>query len=247
MRSLLLSVALLAAIILSAQDGPITVKIPMDTVGVGQTFRVEWTVHGLPDSIRPPRIETNWRLAQGPFQGSSMKSENGVVTNSKSWTYELQASTPGPVLLPIMQARVQGRWYSSPSIQIMVTVEPRPDSILRSEVDRINAGPMVPVTGYQPLLIQINGNAGQVAVQDPGVKLFVHMLDPKEVRWLTQWFQEQALPKDLVTTLAGVTATLGKKAGSVSLSIEAGRRHYELSARQAKKLEAEVRKLLKKK
>gem|GEM_PF-5104185 len=59
MRSLLLSVALLAAIILSAQDGPITVKIPMDTVGVGQTFRVEWTVHGLPDSIRPPRIETN--------------------------------------------------------------------------------------------------------------------------------------------------------------------------------------------
>ncbi|HEX2616771.1 MAG TPA: BatD family protein [Flavobacteriales bacterium] len=344
MRALLLSVALLAAPLLSAQDGLLTVEVPLDTVGVGQLFRVMWTVHAKPDTLVAPTFGPPWQFDNGPFQSTSMKSQNGVVTNSVSWACALHASTAGPALLPVMRARVQGRWYTSPAVEVVVTVDARPDSTLHAKAPARYRGPAVPVTDYQPMLIQISGTAGQIAVQDAGAKLQVHTLTPGEVQQLIERLQELVPPADPGVVLdlmmqadtafiqvsgpydagrnegltrertrrmaavmhrylpeagpdalffatvqedgacyivahdngnelvrypepeeareledalrnmlaevppSGISATLGKTGGSIALSPSEGDdRFVRLSAAQAKKLEGEVRKLLKKK
>ncbi len=238
MRSVILSVALLGSGLLFGQDTLITMEVPRDTIGVGQKFRVVWTVHARTDTISAPTFEAPWKIDFGPMKGTSMQMKNGSITNSVSLTYELHATQTGAATLPVIQARVEEKWHSSRPVPITVTAEPVPDR-------EMNPKTMVPVTGYQPILVMINGKAGLISAHDPKHKSGGHDLTSDEAASLIESFQEVLRTStDPLTGITSITATLGKTGGSVGIDTEGGRRSFELTSKQAQKLEAEVQKIL---
>lgn len=238
MRSIVLSISVLGSVLLFAQDSLITVKVQRDTIGVGQTLRVEWTVYARTDSITLPTFAAPWKLDFGPGRGTKMKMDNGSVTHSTSLTYGLRATSPGPATLPMIQARVDGVWHSSRPVTIVVIVEPVPDEVL-------NPRTMVPVTGYQPILVMIYGETGYVSASDPKGSSDGRDLTSDEARALIASFQDVLrTPTDPLSGTTRITATVGKTGGSVGMDTEGGRRSFQLTDRQGRKLEHEVRKIL---
>ena len=247
MRIVFLPFLLLTAGNLIAQDGLVTVEVPLDTVGVGQTFSVKWTVHDRPDSIVAPVFGTIWQSEGGPFKSGSYAMKNGVATNSVSWSYSLHASAPGLAPLPDMQVRVNGQWYNSPSVRIVVTLEPQQNITTDARLDPSRSGNLVPNLVFYPVLVMIHGREGSVSLNDPNAKSSTHDLSPDELTWLIERFQELLrTPADRLTGITRLTATLGKTGGSVGMDTAGGRRSYQLTPKQAKKLEAAIRKILKK-
>lgn len=239
-RAITLHVALLASAVLSAQDSLITVKLKRDTIGVDQRLSVEWIVRAAADSFSIPAFVLPWTVDRGPSKGRGMEMKNGLTTYSTSVCYVLHATQPGTASLPVVRARVNGVWHSSPPVSVVVTVEQVPDSVL-------NPGKFVPVTGFQPILVMLSANSSLINAHDPQGKGLMHNPTTSETASLYKSFQKVlGTPAEPLTGITELTATLGKTGGSVGMKADGGRRSFELTPEQAKKLEAAVQKILKK-
>ena len=95
----------------------------MEQVGVGQQFRLIYTINGQASGFRAPAIK-DFSILGGPSQSSStnMQIINGQVSRSVeySFTYLLQATNEGTFTIPPAAVTVDGKTYQSNPVTIKV-------------------------------------------------------------------------------------------------------------------------------
>lgn len=90
-------------------------------VGVGEAFRIEFSVNAKPDNFTPPKFEGVDVLA-GPTasEGHSISIVNGNVSKSFSltYTYVLMVQNAGKIVIPPAEVKVDGKTYTSRALPI---------------------------------------------------------------------------------------------------------------------------------
>ena len=108
----------------ASQEVVFETNAPM-IVGVGEPFRVEFTLNAKPDdkSFEAPSFE-GFSVLAGPSvsQGSSIQIVNGSMTRSVSYTitYVLQAPKAGQLTIGVAKIAVDGKSYSTQKTPIEV-------------------------------------------------------------------------------------------------------------------------------
>lgn len=95
----------------------------LDQVGVGQQFRLIYSINARASGFRAPAIK-DFTILGGPSQSSStsMQIINGQVSRSEefNYTYTLQASSEGTFTIPPAAVTVDGKSYQSNPVTITV-------------------------------------------------------------------------------------------------------------------------------
>lgn len=93
-------------------------------VGVGERFRLVFSVNKRPVNFNPPAI-TDFRIVSGPSQSSSTSVQmiNGQVsqTENHTFSYILEAGREGSFTVPGATVTVNGREYRSNSLSILIS------------------------------------------------------------------------------------------------------------------------------
>lgn len=112
-------------------------------VEAGEVFRVEFSLNANPDDFTPPNI-SGFDVLAGPTtsKGQSISIVNGNVTQNTSFTYTyvLQASSPGKHSISAAQVVVEGKSYSSQPLAIEVVGEASQQSGAASSGRQQSAG-----------------------------------------------------------------------------------------------------------
>lgn len=112
-------------------------------VEAGEVFRVEFSLNANPDDFTPPNI-SGFDVLAGPTtsKGQSISIVNGNVTQNTSFTYTyvLQASSPGRHSVSAAQVVVEGKSYSSQPLAIEVVGEASEQSDAASSGRQQSAG-----------------------------------------------------------------------------------------------------------
>lgn len=88
---------------------------------LAEYFQVAYTIENAKsvEQINPPSFKS-FRIIQGPSQSTEMSYVNGVMSQSKSLTYILQATGPGKQRIPGASALVDGKMMQSEEVTIDV-------------------------------------------------------------------------------------------------------------------------------
>lgn len=113
----LLLVALLVGLMSFAQSFTATVNI--NTVTVGQQFKLTYTLAGQGTNFRHPGF-ADFKVLAGPQQQQQMQDINGQVSRTFSLIYILAATKEGKLQIPGMICSVNGKDVTSNSIDIQV-------------------------------------------------------------------------------------------------------------------------------
>lgn len=125
MKKLMLSIiTLLATAVAAFADGDVTFEAAAPrAVNAGELFRIEFVINAIPSEFIPPAIE-GFEVLAGP---SSSRDTNVSLVNGSfskeetmTYTYVLQGFNPGVFTIPVAQAIVKGKTYSTKSIAIEV-------------------------------------------------------------------------------------------------------------------------------
>lgn len=89
------------------------------TVGVGERFRVEFTINASGDAFTPPTFN-GFRILSGPNQSTSMQFVNGRSSYSISYNYILTALSEGEFNIPPASIKVGSKVVESNELKIKV-------------------------------------------------------------------------------------------------------------------------------
>ena len=118
MRSLLLiSIILSTAVQAFSQSMSCTVN--RNQVGVGEHFKITYTIEGQAGTFVPPAFN-DFRVLIGPNQSQSTSIINGTVTNSSSVSYVLRPAKTGKFTIAGATAQINGKNINSNSVTITV-------------------------------------------------------------------------------------------------------------------------------
>ncbi|MAZ37875.1 MAG: hypothetical protein CL842_10535 [Crocinitomicaceae bacterium] len=118
MRSLLLiSIILSTAVQAFSQSMSCTVN--RNQVGVGEHFKITYTIEGQAGTFVPPAFN-DFRVLSGPNQSQSTSIINGTVTNSSSVSYVLRPAKTGKFTIAGATAQINGKNINSNSVTITV-------------------------------------------------------------------------------------------------------------------------------
>lgn len=110
------------AVVASAQELTVSVDAPR-VVSVGESFRIEFSMNGKPDSFVAPSFE-NFELIAGPSPSQSMSITmvNGKTTQKSNYTYSyvLVAQKKGNFNIARATAKLDGKSYQSNPLPIEV-------------------------------------------------------------------------------------------------------------------------------
>ena len=119
---IILSIFMLVASLLVAQEAKMTLRVPME-VSVGQQFAVTYEINARPTEFKTPTF-SNFNFLGGPSQSSSSSTQyiNGRMTRSMSvsYTYYLSASAEGTYTIPKATCKVDGQVVESNTAQVKV-------------------------------------------------------------------------------------------------------------------------------
>ncbi len=92
------------------------------SVPVNEPFEVTFTFEGAASGLPTPQPKqlTNLSLIGGPSTSTQTSIVNGRVSSSKSFTYVLQGSAPGPAVLGAVEIVYQGKRYSTSPLTISI-------------------------------------------------------------------------------------------------------------------------------
>lgn len=123
--SMIVPLLLLAASVTFAQKVTFEVNAP-SVVGADEVFRLEFSLNAKPEKFTPPAI-TGFDVLAGPTtsQGQSISIINGNMTQTVNFTYTyvLQAQTPGNYTIPSAEVIVDGKSYTTHPYPIEVVKE----------------------------------------------------------------------------------------------------------------------------
>ncbi|MCL4304393.1 BatD family protein [bacterium] len=92
------------------------------SVPVNEPFEVTFTFEGAASGLPTPQPKqlTNLSLIGGPSTSTQTSIINGRVSSSKSFTYILQGTAPGPAVLGAVEIVYQGKRYSTSPLTISI-------------------------------------------------------------------------------------------------------------------------------
>ena len=103
-----------------AQEAVLTSSVSKNKLGLNQRLRIEFSINKQGgDNFNPPNF-TNFKVVGGPSQAVSQSWINGKVTFSQSYTYILQPTTKGELLIGEASIEIGGKTIKSEPIKIIV-------------------------------------------------------------------------------------------------------------------------------
>lgn len=120
----ILTLLVLSANLLFAQNVKFTASASKDEVGTGEQFRVDFSINGNGDGFTPPTF-SGFEVLSGPNVSQSMTSINGSTTVSSAFSYILTAAKEGEFTIGPATIVVNGRRLSTNAVKIKV-VKGRP-------------------------------------------------------------------------------------------------------------------------
>ena len=126
---------------ISAQESGIVTEISSDTIYIGNTFQVRYSVKNLEVKFEGPEFE-ELKVVSGPNISTSMQFINGKMTSSHSYSYTLYPEDIGTYFIEPAYFNAADTVYESPPISILVL--PNPDGLKTSSrtfkvVNELNA------------------------------------------------------------------------------------------------------------
>ncbi len=97
-----------------------TASVSKNPVSQGERFQLTFNIEGNGSNFSPPRFSP-FKVLMGPSQSSSTSIINGRMSQSKSFTYVLQAPKKGTYTIKPATVKVDGKTVRSNSITIRVT------------------------------------------------------------------------------------------------------------------------------
>ncbi len=160
LKLFMLSVVMFATVAQLFAQVNLTARSSHTRVGVRQQFSVTYSLTGgRSEAFERPPFEGFRMMGQSSTTGggSFQMIVNGQVVNSsdgdQSWTFTLMPTTTGNFDIPPAKAKVDGQWYSSPSLKVQVVQghqqaspaqsqtqsQTRPQQQQQSQTDRQNS------------------------------------------------------------------------------------------------------------
>jgi len=93
-KSVLILFMFYSACLIAQQEGSFTMTISSDTVLMGNTIQLSYSVENLEGQFIAPDL-SDFRVVSGPNVSSQFSSVNGKVTQSSSYSYHLLPLSPG--------------------------------------------------------------------------------------------------------------------------------------------------------
>lgn len=139
MKNLIITI-LFGSSILSAQDVEFNVSVSNDTLLLGNYLEVRFEIMNGTGSFEAPDF-SGWNIVAGPNSASSYSIMNGIVSQSSSYTYYLEAPTEGQFFIDAAKLKTTGKELKTPSLSIIVL--PNPEGI-RQHPENINENRLFP-------------------------------------------------------------------------------------------------------
>lgn len=112
--------SLLFTTLLFAQRPELSVKLSKNKLGVNQRVRVEFSINKQgADNFEPPEFK-NFRIIAGPSQSVSQSWINGKVKFSQSYTYILQPTRKGELIIGPASIQLNGDTINSKMMKLVV-------------------------------------------------------------------------------------------------------------------------------
>ena len=109
------------------QDAKFEVQVSTDSVLMDNYFKVEFSLENTGgDQFSPPEFR-DFDVVGGPNQSSSMSFVNGVMSQSKSYSFYLKPREVGTFYIEPSSIQVEGQILESEPIE--VNVYPNPDGV----------------------------------------------------------------------------------------------------------------------
>ncbi len=112
-----------------SQEASFVVSVPFDTLLIGNQLQVSFKLeNGSSQNFTPPVFE-NFMVVAGPNMSSSMMMTNGVVNQSITYSYFLEAKEVGTFFIPPAKIEIEeGDLFTEP---LEIIVLPNPDGIIQ--------------------------------------------------------------------------------------------------------------------
>jgi len=108
---------------LTAQEKSIAISSSNDTLLFGNYFELTITMHNIEADL-PPLYLDHFTITSGPNISSQYQNINGAVTQSKSYTYFIEAEEEGVFTIPVIDIKTEDDLVSSNSLSIVVIANP---------------------------------------------------------------------------------------------------------------------------
>ena len=144
-KLLSISVFVLAAFFVQAQDVKFTVEISSDTLLVGNYFELKYTIENASmNNFDPPKLQ-HLHIVGGPNTSTQMSFLNGEMSQSASYTYFIEPQDIGSYTIPPAFLTTDDVSLEAPPIDIIVLPNPegivQPPHQIGKKFDQINKGP----------------------------------------------------------------------------------------------------------
>ncbi len=115
-----LSILYLMPIQSNAQKISFTLTVDKDTIQVGKTVTVTYTLKGARGEFVAPDFG-ELRLVGGPNYSSSISIVNGAMSQEFTYTYVFQLTEPGDYKIPSAAVKAEGEQFTSPETNVHAT------------------------------------------------------------------------------------------------------------------------------
>lgn len=135
MKAILLFFILSLPIISYGQDQQFSVSVSRDTVLLGNTLKVDFTLKNTQGQFEGPEF-ASFDVLMGPNSSSSYSNINGKVTNTSKYTYIIKPREEGEFF--IENAYVLNKSDETKNMEtepFLITVLPNPDGIIEEDKD----------------------------------------------------------------------------------------------------------------
>ncbi|WP_231953094.1 BatD family protein [Polaribacter vadi] len=103
-----------------AQQAELEVNVSKNKLGLNQRLRIEFSINKQgADDFTPPKF-SDFKVIQGPSQSVSQSWINGKVSFSQSYTYILQPTRKGELIIDAASIKINGTTLNSKMIKIIV-------------------------------------------------------------------------------------------------------------------------------
>ena len=108
------------SIALEAQEAKLTTTVSKNKLGLNQRLRVEFSINKQGgDNFTPPRFQ-NFRIVGGPSQSISQSYFNGKSSYKQSYSYVVQPTKKGILIIPAASIDVDGKKIKSAPVKVRV-------------------------------------------------------------------------------------------------------------------------------
>ena len=99
----------LLSLTLVSQEAKLTATVSKNKLGLNQRLRVEFSINEKgADNFAPPNFK-DFRVVGGPSQSISQSYINGRVSFNKSYTYVIQPTRKGELVIPSASIFINGK------------------------------------------------------------------------------------------------------------------------------------------